>query len=99
MTPDLHVRWSKKQKDVMIKYPRSPDGHLAFGVLCSKRATPNFKLPFGVEWLPSFTDELEARGYDITTLKLSCMLKKPETPTPESPPSPRMNSLGGGPNL
>lgn len=42
--------------------------------ICSKRPDPH-KLPIFSVMQPSLIEELEARGYDITTLKFSIMKK------------------------
>lgn len=75
----LVVFWSKREKDFLIRYPRSCDGHLAYGVFCSERRRPNYQRnaenPTPWEWDPSFVKELEARGYDTTTLRFSVQRK------------------------
>jgi len=76
----LLVRWSKKENDFFISYPSRPDGHLASNVLFSKRMYPKFgdRKPGEFPWDfdPSFIEELEKRGYDTKTLRLSVELKK-----------------------
>jgi hypothetical protein len=54
----LKANWSKRERDVMIHYPRSPDGHWLAGVFDK-----------------SFVDELDRRGYDVTTLRFSVKSK------------------------
>ena len=73
----LRARWSKKLKDVIYYFPSSPDGHLLNTILSGERCHPNTKSPgwLGYEWGPSFLQELEDRGYDITTLKFSIRKK------------------------
>lgn len=66
----LMAKWSKKEKDIMIYFPRTEDGHLL-----------NDYLNYASYWSngdqrPSMIRELEARGYDITTLKFSIERKK-----------------------
>lgn len=69
----LSMRRSKCEKDLLINYPSNPDGHL----LHTRLNAPRFD---GSNELPSFVSELEARGYDITTLRFSVKrkAKKPE---------------------
>lgn len=52
------------------------DGAMVHDMLASKRAHPVPGALFGVEWEPSFLEELEARGYDVKTLKISIEKKK-----------------------
>jgi hypothetical protein len=54
----LRATWSKRERDVMVHYPRSCDGHWLSSVL-------NL----------AFTDELDRRGYDVTTLRFSVARK------------------------
>lgn len=65
----LVVFWSKREQDFLIRFPRSADGHLAHHVLLSERmhVAPNQTPPWDFD--PSFVKELEARGYDTTTLR------------------------------
>lgn len=57
------------------------DAHLLNLVFATKRCRPawpsdkEWNTPFPHVWEPSFIDELEARGYDITTLKFSIQKK------------------------
>lgn len=53
-TDPLRATWSKRERDVIIHYPRKCDGHWLSGVFDK-----------------AFTDELEKRGYDVTTLRFS----------------------------
>lgn len=64
----LRARWSKREQDVMIEYPRKCDGHLIHYYMGSPRQS-------GQEWVPSLFEELEKRGYDLTTLKFSIKKK------------------------
>jgi hypothetical protein len=64
----LTARWSKRERDYLYSYPDSPDGHLLYGFFA------------GYTQGPEFLKELEARGYDMTTLRFSIELKpKPLT--------------------
>jgi hypothetical protein len=71
----LFCRWSKKENDLLFSYPRRCDGHLLYGALSCKRHNSITN-----EWDNSIIEELEARGYDIKTLKFSIALKA--TPAP-----------------
>lgn len=65
--PALRVRWSKRERDLLFlwdKYP--PDGHLLYGAFC-----------VGTDGERSFAKELEARGYDLTTLRFQIRRKDP----------------------
>lgn len=88
---ELKVNWSKREKDLMIHYPSSPDGHLMhcfltrniYWLLYSDADKENgeelvARVPGYGNLLKtrSMKDELEARGYDITTLKFSIKKKK-----------------------
>jgi hypothetical protein len=59
----------------VIRYPRSCDGHLAHNVFCADRMRSNWhptpENPYPWDFDPSFVKELEARGYDVTTLRCS----------------------------
>lgn len=68
----LAIRWSKKEKDFLIHYPSSPDGHLCYGHFCCDRPKSRYRITDPMDAFdPSFVDELRARGYDVTTLKFS----------------------------
>lgn len=69
----LSVRWSKREGDLLFSHPAyAADGHLLYGTLCADRWRPDWD-GGDVRGLrdPSFVKELEARGYDITTLRFS----------------------------
>ena len=76
----LLARWSNTENDIIFYYPRSCDGHLLHGILSTKRividATKRSAFE-AVSFDPSFTDELEKRGYDIKTLRFEISLKEP----------------------
>lgn len=66
----LRIRWSKREHDLMFHHDRHrPDGHLMNYFFCFLKS--------GQE--RTFVEELEARGFDLTTLKFS-ILRKPEPP-------------------
>lgn len=74
----LSLIWDKRQKDFVFKYPRRCDGalivnHIAGDVL--KYVMPSEKpAPYNFRKF-NLVEELESRGYDITTLKFSVELK------------------------
>lgn len=77
----LFARWSKRERDILYSYPRSCDGHWLFGWMVGARMPPAFgdgnwprKWPENEQ---SFLKELEERGYDITTLRISVKLRQP----------------------
>lgn len=53
---------------------QKPDAHLLYGALSMKRMTTDFPNT-GHKWDPSLIEELEARGYDIATLRFSISKK------------------------
>ena len=65
--PDVVLAW---QGDRMMKR----DTALLHYHLCSKRPDPRAKPLFSV-MEPSLIEDLESRGYDLTTLKFSIMKK------------------------
>ena len=60
----IQVKWSKREHDWIIHYPNKPDGWLTHGFVR------------GDDTFPEWIKELEQRGYDLTTLKLSVKLKR-----------------------
>lgn len=62
----LMLSYSKKERDIVIKYPSRYDGHLAHGAFYGKQY--NRIKEFYDE---SFIEELIKRGYNIETLKFS----------------------------
>lgn len=77
----LSVRWSKRENDLLFHHPGpKPDGHLLYGALCGERCRRSYdpEDPGGVTYDPSFVKELDARGYDITTLRF--LKAKPTAP-------------------
>lgn len=65
----LRARWSKKEKDLLFSYPQRCDGHYLYWVFCAE------KLKDAIGRETTFVQELEQRGYDITTLKFEIKLK------------------------
>ena len=80
-TKKLSVIYDKRYKDFVVKYPRPCDGRLAMNHLCDNIL--KWKLPtkdeaiYPYNWQEiNFVKELEARGYDVKTLRFSIELKK-----------------------
>ena len=66
----LTARWSKRERDLVFHYPtRKVDGAWLYYWLCVARAG-------GQSAHDTFTHELEERGFDLTTLKVSVKLKR-----------------------
>jgi hypothetical protein len=59
----LVMKWSKREQDVVIHYPRSVDGHLAHSTLS--------------EPIKTFLDEMEKRGYDRNSFFLKIKRNDP----------------------
>ena len=55
------------------------DTNMLHGFMCSKQPDP-FTKPIFTKMNPSMIEELEARGYDLTTLKFSIMKKPVNAP-------------------
>lgn len=66
----LTVRYMTRFRDHRIWYPRRCDGHLIHHAIFGKHCNPRG----GVD--KSLAEELEARGYDLTTLVFQCQQKK-----------------------
>ncbi len=74
----LKVKWSKREKDLLISYPKRSDGALMNHIL------GDILQWGGIDgrdkgWLNyerfNFIEELKKRGYDIETLKFEIKLK------------------------
>lgn len=73
----LTVKWSKREKDLLINWPgHKADGHLICGVFSTKKVEFD-PIKNRHETQLSVIEELEKRGYDITTLKFEVSLKDP----------------------
>lgn len=67
----LYAYWSKRENDVMLCYPDHKwNGHYLSTVLTGPRYGYDGKQE------PSFIDELDKRGFDVTTLRFSIKKKK-----------------------
>ena len=71
-TPDVMLAW---QGDSLMKR----DTNMLHLFMCSRSPDP-FAKPIFSKMNPSMIEELEARGYDLTTLKFSIMKKSPFSP-------------------
>lgn len=60
----IRVRWSKHENDWYIHYPRKSDGWLTYDLLK------------GHDTFQKWIKQLEERGYDLTTLRISVRLKE-----------------------
>lgn len=77
----LSLIYDKRQKDFVVKYPRRSDGALVIHTLindnlrwCLPDDADHKSYPYN--WIKeNFKEELEKRGYDLTTLKFSIELK------------------------
>lgn len=67
--PDLSAKWNKREQDIMFHYEYTKsDGHWLHGWLSTARWPSTMLTPQSEK---SFLNELEERGFDITTLKIS----------------------------
>jgi hypothetical protein len=57
----LVIKWSNREGDLLYHYPSAPDGHFAHATL----GTP----------LVEFLDEMEKRGYDRKSFRMSIRRK------------------------
>jgi hypothetical protein len=88
---ELKACWSKREGDVMIHYPNKPDGCWLHDMLNTKRlrsgSTKDYTYAERItiqDWNTnlciyegkSFLQELEERGYDVKTLKISVRRKE-----------------------
>jgi len=83
----LRVRWSKRERDVMYHSPNGPDGHWIHAWLTAARLPPGFDLGWPPPWPHndrSFMRELDQRGYDVTTLRISVKRKAEPMPAIET---------------
>ena len=72
----LRAYWSKREKDLMFYHPtQKADGHLLCAIFSAKRQRHDWNTGKPV-YDPSFVEELEARGFDIKTLRFSVELKE-----------------------
>jgi len=76
----LKVKWSKRENDFLIYYPRRCDGALIQQKLFTESMLFDFEkyrnkieTPYKMDY--NFIEELEKRGYDKTTLKFEIRLK------------------------
>lgn len=62
----LFMNWSKKENDLLIRYPNKRDGAFLYVSLKCRRFTEEKD-----KYDNSILDELTSRGYDITTFRMS----------------------------
>lgn len=75
----LSLIWDKRQNDFVFKYPRRCDGKLIGSHICGdilRHVMPWEKAPPYNFEKTNFAEELERRGYDLTTLRFSIELKE-----------------------
>jgi hypothetical protein len=76
----LTAHWSKSERDIVYSHPdhgwNSRLVHMFFSCQFREFGDPN-------KYMKSFLDELEARGFDIETLKFSIRKKKDWKPQSE----------------
>lgn len=70
----LVVFWSKRERGLLYRFPRSADGHFAYAAFELPRHRGGLFEEATVQ-LPSLVQELERRGYDVTTLRFECKRK------------------------
>ena len=74
------LSYDKRQKDFVVGYPRKCDGNLILNTILGDVLHYNY---FKTEEEPrdyrifNLKEELDKRGYDLTTLKFSIELKEP----------------------
>ena len=75
----LSLIYDKRVKDFVVKFPRKRDGSLALHHLLSDMPRysidKEIKKDFPYKDWYNFKNDLEKRGYDLTTLKFSIQLK------------------------
>lgn len=73
----LYIRWSKKERDYLIYFPRACDGHYINSMLTRDWPYRDWKEEGGpIRYENNLLQELDKRGYDLTTLKFSIQKKK-----------------------
>jgi hypothetical protein len=71
----LSAWWSKKESDVMFEW-KEPANRQDSRLLYLHMATPRPSIVVRGGWMKSLCDELEERGYDLTTLRFSIRKKE-----------------------
>ena len=73
----LSLIYDKRQKDFVVKYPLRCDGALILNHICGDVLKYNISkdYPYNFDKF-NLKEELEKRGYDLSTLKFSIELKK-----------------------
>ena len=70
----LSARWSKRECDILYSWGSGVSK--ADAALLHHTLTSKHHMPMDDTWAPGFIEELEARGYDLTTLRFSIDKKK-----------------------
>jgi hypothetical protein len=76
----LTAYWNKKERDISFGFPSKPDGHLLHGLFSGYYDRARMR----EDKVNNFFDELERRGYDITTLQFSVKRKYKPNEKPAS---------------
>jgi hypothetical protein len=73
----LLLRWSKKERDLFVSFPRKQDGGLLFMMLNEHpwEKHTGFAANDPEKWI-TYLQELERRGYDMTTLRITIDKKR-----------------------
>lgn len=79
---ELKAQWGKVDGCIDLCYANGPgteraDARLLHSALSNERYRPSIEQYPGYERYRSFLDELDARGYDLTTLRFSIQKKSP----------------------
>lgn len=85
----LAVRWQKHADGrgfpgLVYWFPNRKDGWLVHNTFATGHYCPRVGAPGVLE--PSFIRELEARGYDLTTLQFTIRKKQPAADAPQKDP-------------
>ena len=92
-TKVLAAWWDEREQDFMFHHPTSKsDGHYLCGVLCNPRWERTLTGPIQD---PSFVEELEARGFDTTTLRFTVERRDPATYLKVTDPCTKRYSMSG----
>lgn len=81
----LVLKWSKRQRDWLVNYEDRAGKHLC-GVLFDMVKTTGHR----VDWQQDLKTILTEKGYDYTTLKITC--KKLVEPNPEESDTTKLSS-------
>lgn len=83
---ELKMQWSKREADMQYMWggggAKSADGALLHYALGSPRMYRNYDKGGEIDFERSLLEELEARGYDLATLRFSIRKRESPPPTP-----------------